>query len=161
MKYPIVLGILGLALVGAGCTADTNAVTYETFTAGDTGMAFDVPAGVTVHDNVNGFEDIWKFEYNGDSYIVSYNVYNDRAIYSFWETLSNDEVTVTTEGDVEIYKEVGMANTEAFFSERDPGASVAVSKHEGTTLNGETSTDDDAVYQHLVASVKLEGEAAF
>lgn len=160
MRSLYLAAFLVVVLAGAGCAA--SPMTYIEFRDQSTGVGFDIPAGATaVSDGVNGFEDVWKFTYNGDSYMVIFNEYNGNAIYANWEMLTNDQVTITEKGDMTVYSENGIARTEVFMPENDPAASIIVTKHEGATLTGEPSMSDDEVFQHLVSSVMINQVAAF
>ena len=151
---------LVLVLAGVGCTM--HPMTYIEYRDQSTGVGFEIPTGATaLSDGVNGFDAVWKFTYNGDSYMVQFNEYRGDAIYANWEMLTSDQVTITKKGDRTIYTENGVARTEVFMPENDPPASIIVTKHEGTALMGEPSTSDDEVFQHLVSSVMIDQVAVF
>jgi hypothetical protein len=160
MRFLYLAAFSVVVLAGAGCTA--SPATYIEYRDQSTGVGFEIPSGATaVSDGVNGFEDVWKFTYNGDTYMVSFNEYNGRAIYANWEMLTNAQVTVTENGDKTVYSENGVARTEVFMSKNDPSASISVTKHEGTALTGDLSASDDEAYRHLVSSVTINQVLAF
>lgn len=164
------LGALGLVLTGAGCLdadqqSGEQAVSYVTYSDQKTGLSFDIPSDATLRGAVNGFEDMWKFQYDGDSYIVSLNKFKEGAeIYAGWESPRSSgepEVQVERLDGKAIYSLIGVASTEVYFTDETPVVSISVSKHEGEALNGEASSNDDVVYRHLVDSIKMNDEAAF
>ncbi|MBU4453317.1 hypothetical protein L6260_01200 [Candidatus Parcubacteria bacterium] len=150
-------------LLGAGCTktpAD-NTVTYDTYNAGDTGITFDISTGTEVHENVNGFDNFWKFECDDNSYFVSYYEYSGQAIYAYWETLTDDELTITDKENNNVYSNNNSAIAEAFFAKHNPAMSIRVYGQEGKDLIGELLPNNDAQYMHLMQSIKLNGEQVF
>lgn len=160
MRSLYLAAFLVIVLAGAGCTA--NPMTYIEYRDQSTGVGFEIPTGATtISDGINGFEDVWKFTYNGDSYMVQFNEYNGNAIYANWEMLTSDQIAITKKGDTTIYSENGTARTEVFMPKNKPSASIIVTKHEGTALTGEPSASDDEAYKHLVSSVTINQIAAF
>lgn len=150
-------------LLGAGCTQSQtdSSISYEEFNAGDTGVTFDIPTGTEIHKNVNGLPNFWKFEYNENSYFVSYSEYNNQAIYAYWETLTDEELLVTHKVNHDVYSNNNSAITEAFFSKNDPAMSIKIYGQEGKELIGELLPNDDNQYSHLMESAKLNGEQIF
>jgi len=138
-----------------------NPITYQKFTADDTGLSFNVPTGVEVYDNLNGFSNSWKFIYNNDSFEVFYSGFKDDKVnYDSWAEKTN--VTITEKANSTIYIEDGLAKTEAFFLNHDPIVTITVIKQEGTALVGETSSSDDKIYQHLTrVSLKIPQPSLF
>ncbi|MEK7614979.1 MAG: hypothetical protein AAB431_01185 [Patescibacteria group bacterium] len=171
MKKYLSFAILSLLFVGTGCfytkvttypsVENNETIAFETYSASDVGISFEVPVGVKVHDGLNGFENVWKFEYDGNSYIVSYNEFRDQAIYAGWDGIVDFKIVTTNKPHGKIFTREGMAYTESFFPERKPAASISVSKHDGVALMGEISSDDDVVYQHLLKFMKLDAEFVF
>ncbi|MDP2631385.1 MAG: hypothetical protein Q8P30_01295 [Candidatus Uhrbacteria bacterium] len=143
-------------------TSTADVITYKQFTAGDTGMIFDIPNDVTVADNVNGVPDLWKFIYNENSYLILYS--EARGDISLaWASRDEGEVTVTNHDNITVYSENGFAHTAAYFLQPHPLANITITKLVGTGLkpDGDYSSDLDEVYQRLVSSVRLDGIAAF
>jgi len=170
IRHLFFLGALGFMLTGTGCLEvdqqpAEQSISYVTYSNQETGISFDVPTGSTLRDGVNGFEDIWKFQYNGDSYIVSFNQFREgAAIYARWddpEPAGALEVQVEQLDNKTIYSLEGAASTEVYFTDENPVVSIRVSKHEGEALNGDTSSSEDVVFQHLVDSIKMKDEEAF
>lgn len=171
MKKYFSVAMLSLLFVGTGClnttvttdqpTENVDTIAFETYSASDVGVSFEVPVGVEVHDNLNGFENTWKFEYDGDSYIVSYNEFRDQSLYARWDGVIDFKIVTTNKPHGDIFAREGMAYTESFFPERKPAASISVNKHDGIALTGELSSNDDVVYQHLLKFMKLDGAFVF
>lgn len=161
--------LVSFLLMGAGCLGaavieeDDNTVsqmTYDTFTADDIPLSFDVPVGVDVIDSLNGFPNSYKFIYENDSYMVFYGGFKDNQVnYDSWT--GKTDVTITEKTNSKIYTQNGLANTEVFLLQHDPIVTITVIKQEGTALTGETSLSDDAVYKQLVHSMTFEGATAF
>ncbi len=155
----------GLFRVESDGMTGRQAISYATYSNQETGISFDVPTGSTVRDGVNGFEDVWKFQYDGDSYVVSFNQFKEgAAIYAGWDDprpTGAPEVLVERLDGKTIYSLKDTASTEVYFTDKKPTVSISVSKHEGEALSGEASSSEDAVYQHLVDSVKMNDEKAF
>lgn len=170
IQHLFFLGALGLILTGAGCLntdqqPGEQTISYVTYSDQETGISFDAPTGSTLRDGVNGFEDMWKFQYDGDSYVVSFNQFKEgAAIYAGWDDprpVGAPEVQVERLDSKTIYSLKGAASTEVYFTDETPTVSISVSKHEGEALNGEASSSEDAVYQHLVDSMKMNDKEAF
>ncbi len=159
---------LGLSLTGAGCLPTSQqpqdqSISYVTYNNSASGISFDVPATATLHDGVNGLDDMWKFEYNGNSYLVSFNESKDGSgMYVAWDDAQPAEaVQIEKLADRTIYSLFGVASTEVFFTSNTSVTSIRVDKQTGTALNGEPTSNNDAVFAHLVASVKIKDQAAF
>ncbi|HBP00006.1 MAG: hypothetical protein UU48_C0033G0001 [Candidatus Uhrbacteria bacterium GW2011_GWF2_41_16] len=170
IQHLFFLGALGLVLTGAGCLntdqqPSEQAISYVTYSNQETNISFDVPTGSTLRDGVNGFEDVWKFQYEEDSYVVSFNQFKEgAAIYAGWDDprpTGAPEVQVERLDSKTIYSLKGMASTEVYFTNETPTISISVSKYEGEGLNGEVSSSEDAVFQHLVDSMKMDDEKVF
>ena len=162
------VAVLSLALTGAGCLPTNlqppaSSPAYVTYSDSATGISFDVPATATLHNGVNGLDDMWKFEYNGNSYLVSFNQFKDGSgMYAAWDDAQPAKaVQIEKLADRTIYSLFGVASTEVFFTSNTPVTSIRVDKQTGTALHGEPTSNNDAVFAHLVASVKIKDEAAF
>ncbi|MDP3970588.1 MAG: hypothetical protein Q8P90_02715 [bacterium] len=140
----------------------TSAITYKQFTAGDTGVIFDVPSDVTVTENMNGVPGLSKFIYNDSSYLVSYSAEQGDNELAWGGNVEN-QYTATKHDNINVYSENGYARTAAFFLQPHPLANITVTKKVGAAYkpDSETSSDLDEVYQRLVSSVRLNGIAAF
>lgn len=163
-----------LLLAGLGCNSEVvpvrdvevqeeevSFIEYELYSDPENLYQFEVPKGVSVSNELNGFEGNHKFVYQGKGYVISFNEFKKEVSFEAWESLPENEVIITKVEDKTIYVEAQKPHGEVFYSERDPGVSFSVTSQDGEELDSSVSLEFDEVFIHLLESLVFEESQVF